>query len=150
MRKHLDYLKYVLRHKWFVAIQCFRHGLFLRAITHDLSKFRPSEWFPYVDYFYGSGKYPEKFDMAWLKHQHRNRHHWQWWILRQDDGGLFFFPMSKKDRLEMVCDWWGAGRAQGRGGWEHTWQWYEDNKEKIQLHPETREWVEWFLKGKML
>ena len=155
MKKHLDYLWYVLRHKWYVALQCIRHGLFLRAFTHDCSKFLPSEWFPYVNYFFGfdeskKEKIDDAFDRAWLRHQHRNRHHWQWWILREDGGGAIVLPMGKKDRLEMMCDWWGASKAQGNGGWEHVNKWYKNNKNGMQLHAETQKWVEWFLEGKKL
>jgi len=166
MKRHFKYLKYVLRHKWFVAIQCIRHGIFFRALTHDFSKFRPSEWFAYVNYFHGD-KEPKElknptgyykptdtgdaaFDFAWLLHQKRNRHHWQWWILPEDGGGIKILPMNKTDRLEMLCDWWGASRAQGNGGWDGVLRWYEANKGKMQFHHETQAWIEWFLKGKNL
>lgn len=53
MRRHLEYLSYVLRHKWFV----FKAGLQTKAplwnlIIHDWSKFLPHEWCGYVDNFY--------------------------------------------------------------------------------------------------
>jgi len=90
--KHLRYLKYVLRHKWFVFIECFRLGIPWRGLVHDLSKFRPSEWFPYVEKFYGGWKdinssHPvnQAFDKAWLLHQKRNPHHWQYWLLMNDN-----------------------------------------------------------------
>lgn len=90
--KHFKYLKYVLKHKWFVFIECCRLGIPVRGLLHDLSKFRPSEWFPYVEKFYGGWKdidafHPvtESFSYAWLLHQHRNPHHWQYWLLRNDN-----------------------------------------------------------------
>jgi len=48
------YLKYLIRHKWFV----FRAGLKLkvsiwRLLIHDWTKFLPSEFFPYLRKFYG-------------------------------------------------------------------------------------------------
>jgi len=51
--KHLAYLRYVLRHKWFVLLACWRAGLYWRGIVHDWHKFLPSEWFPYVEHFHG-------------------------------------------------------------------------------------------------
>ena len=42
--------------------------------------------------------------------------------------------------MEMLCDWRGAGKAQGYG--DNTDKWYQANKGKMQLHPETRGWVE--------
>ena len=53
MSKHFQYASYVIRHKWFVMLACFRMGLYWRGIKHDLSKLLPSEWVPYTNYFYG-------------------------------------------------------------------------------------------------
>jgi hypothetical protein len=61
------------------------------------------------------------------------------------DGGKVL-PMSPDARLEMVCDWLGASRAQGKGGMEGVRKWYEKNGQKMQLHPDTRRWVEDYLK----
>lgn len=91
MKRHWSYLKYVVRHKWFVFVASYRIGASLwSALVHDLSKFLPSEWFPYAYTFYasdGSKRYNEtsEFNEAWLKHQHRSPHHWQYWVLRMDN-----------------------------------------------------------------
>lgn len=61
---HVAYGKYVLRHKWFVAraafhiarlmpMPCGRIAWLWRMLVHDASKFRPSEWMPYAQSFYG-------------------------------------------------------------------------------------------------
>lgn len=155
MRSHLKYLIYVLRHKWFVLVECFRIGLIWRGIKHDWSKFLPSEWIPYTHYFYPNGKAAARrdatgyykptdtgdaaFDFAWLLHQKRNRHHWQWWILPLDDGGFKVLEMPLRDRQEMLCDWRGAGRAQGK---PDTLAWYTKNKDRMMLGPVTRHYVE--------
>ena len=147
MTPHWLYLKTVLRHKWFVFWECWRlapnysrhkWALRWRGVVHDLSKFRPSEWGPYARYFYGQ-KDDQAFDLAWLCHQKRNPHHWQWWVLREDDGGTKVMEMPLVYMLEMVCDWRGAGRAYGNAD---TLGWYEKNRENMRLGPETRAWVE--------
>ena len=146
MRKHANYLKYVLRHKLYVLQACFKEGLFFRGAVHDLSKFLPSEWFPYTEHFYGNKNTgDQRFDFAWLLHQKRNDHHWQWWVLPKDGGGYKVLPMSDAARREMVCDWFGASRAQGHGGLhgpKGVKAWYKKHKGKMLLHDETREWVE--------
>lgn len=54
---HWQYLKYVVRHKWFVLIAGLQTGAPLwRLLIHDWSKFLPSEWIPYARYFYGMPK----------------------------------------------------------------------------------------------
>jgi Family of unknown function (DUF5662) len=144
-----------LRHKWYVFCECIKRGLWWRGVKHDWSKFLPSEWVPYTHFFYPNGHARPRrdatgyyrptdtgdaaFDFAWLLHQKRNRHHWQWYVLPEDDGGVKVLPMSVDDRTEMLCDWKGAGRALGR---PDTRAWYEKNKGHIQLHPDTRVWIE--------
>jgi len=155
MIKHFKYLKYVFRHKFWVAYYCFKEKLFYRGITHDLSKFLPSEWFPYANYFYGKKTKKirdntdyykpydtgdNKFDFAWLLHQKRNDHHWQWWILPKDDGGFRAMPMTEIAIKEMICDWRGAGRAQGYG--DNTIEWYKKNKDKMIFYPKTKKYLE--------
>jgi hypothetical protein len=160
VKKHWQYLKYVLRHKWYVFLWCCHYGIPLAGIVHDLSKFHPREWFPYVDYFYG-GKYPERhygdvrgalgdkytqpwvnarFDEAWNHHQKRNPHHWQYWLLQNDDGTTKVLEMPLRCCKEMLADWRGAGMAIS--GKDNTPQWYTKNRDKMILHPDTRQLVE--------
>lgn len=56
MKKHLRYLKYLIRHRWYVFLECCKLGIPWRGIVHNLSKFLPSEWFPYVERFYGNDR----------------------------------------------------------------------------------------------
>lgn len=148
---HLRYLIYILRHKWFV----FRGGLIFKVplwqlITHDLSKFRASEWFPYVRHFYGpdgvaarkSRKHEpgnnSEFDAVWERHWTRNPHHWEHWLFRC--GGIeVATSMPERFVREMLADWYGAGRAQGFNDFP---DWYWKNRDKIKLHPQTRTLVE--------
>jgi hypothetical protein len=139
---HWKYLRYVLRHKWYVFQACLAYGLVWAGIVHDLSKFRPREWLPYAEFFYGI-KHPgakERFDMAWNHHQKSNPHHWQYWVLQEDGGAVKILDMPMRYRQEMIADWRGAGRAiTGKDG---TANWYLRNKEKMQIHPLTRQWIE--------
>jgi hypothetical protein len=90
MKRHLQYAKYVLRHKWFVFKACLQLGVPLWiAIFHDWDKFAFDEWFPYARTFYtpdGKKQYVESVDFAraWMKHQHRNKHHWQYYCYVND------------------------------------------------------------------
>jgi len=161
MNKYWKYLVYVLKHKWFVFLECYKVGLLWPGLVHDLSKFMLSEFFPYAEHFYGknrrirnkSGYYKPTdtsdadFDFAWLLHQKRNRHHWQWWVLPEDAGGIVVLDMPLRYRKEMICDWKGAGKAQGHGN--DILSWYKANRSKMQLHKDTREWIEDYIGGKL-
>jgi Family of unknown function (DUF5662) len=151
MKRHLQYLSYIVRHKWFVLQASITIGAPLwQALVHDLSKLWPSEWLAYLAMFYGTlGDEQENmdidraFDVAWLKHQHRNPHHWQHWVLRDDGGELKVLLMPRRYILEMIADWAGAGRAI-TGKWECA-EWYHKSKKLMQFHPETRFNVEYLL-----
>lgn len=54
---------------------------------HDMSKNTPDEYTPYDNYFYGeqTPAIIEAFNRAWLMHIHRNPHHWQYWVLINDE-----------------------------------------------------------------
>lgn len=153
MKKYFAYIKYVIRHKWFVLLECIKYGIIWRGIVHDLSKLLPSELIPYANYFRDdikkgrddTGYYQagftgnDPFDFAWLLHQKRNKHHWQWWVLPLDDGGFKMLEIPETYRKEMLCDWRGAGKAQGT---PDTKKWYMTNKDKMMLGEETRKWLE--------
>lgn len=153
---YIAYTKYVVRHKWYVFLECCKLGIPLRGILHDLSKFLPSEFFPYAIYFNGKEQKGENsfakagykkpkntsddFDLAWLLHQKRNKHHWQWWVLLEDEGSPDALEMPLKYAKEMIADWKGAGRAQGNP--DNCKTWYLKNRNKMTLAAYTRFWVE--------
>jgi hypothetical protein len=131
--KHLKYLWYVVKHKWFVFLGCVRYGIIWQGIIHDLSKLSKEEWSPYVEHFYGTPN-KARFLEAWKHHWRNNPHHWNYWVR---DG--LALPMPRCMVLEMVADWRGAGKATGN---PDTKAWYRNNRDKIQLHDRTRKEVE--------
>jgi len=161
MKRHVVYLTYVLRHKWFVFLACLQLDVSLWiAVAHDWTKFLPREWFPYVRQFYNkdgtkrpsirdkTGAYdpaaqPVEFQAAWLSHQ-CNKHHWQAWASLGDKGHLVALPIPRVYVREMVADWIGAGRAQGKCDPKG---WYAQNGDKMVLHPETRNYLEMLLEN---
>lgn len=177
MTPHLRYLRYVLLHKWYVlraGLLIRRHfnvgrGWLWRLLVHDLSKFRPSEWRPYVAYFYGDGftdkprqkmtVEPEafaskqrgerqaQFNRAWLLHLHRNDHHWQHWILHEDSGKTIVQLMPSNVALEMLADWIGAGTKVLKGPSmaeciAETVVWYAANYQRMMIRGIARAQVE--------
>ncbi len=154
MKRHWQYFKYVVRHKWYVLLAGLKLSVPIWIlIFHDWDKFLPDEFIPYARFFYGpdgstwdrsNGYKPTDtgdpaFDYAWFLHQKRNKHHWQYWLLPEDDGGMKYIPMPDVYRREMLADWRGAGRALG---FPDTAAWYKSNRDNMQLHPETRQWIE--------
>jgi hypothetical protein len=159
MKRNISYLKYVIKHKWFVLYAGVKIGVPLwRLLIHDWSKFTPTEWGPYARMFFdkngdrtnvrGKGGYDPnaqrlEFNYAWLSHQ-KNKHHWQAWISIGDGGSLKPLPIPEVFVKEMVADWCGAGRAV-TGKWDIA-EWYEINKEKMIVHPKTKDLIDCFVR----
>lgn len=151
MKQYTKYLSYVCRHKFFVALECFRNGLIWRGLVHDYDKFFPDSFIAYANLFYNSdgtkkqirdpsGYYKPTqtgntlFEMAWFRHTRLHKHHWQYWVLATENGCEQLKVMGTDDIIEMICDWKGAGRAQGT---PDTRKWWEINKSKMRFHPMT-------------
>ena len=127
---YFKYFVYVIEHKINVGIECLKMGMPFHAITHDLSKFLPSEFIGYAKYFYGDKKqYKQDFDIAWLLHQHRNKHHWDYWV--NSSGGSV--PMPYRYVRQMVADWRGMARKFN----DTAESFFKKNKDRFVMHPVT-------------
>jgi len=127
---YFKYLYYILNHKWDVGIECIKLKLYWHAITHDLSKFYPSEFKAYAKHFY-AGPNRSLFETAWCLHQHRNKHHWEYWV--KADGHTV--PMPEQYVKQMVADWKGMARNKK---FDPAGIFYIKNKYKMKLHKQTK------------
>lgn len=115
---------------------------------HDDSKMSVEEYEPYDRYFYGRGRsfgVVNDFNKAWLHHIHNNPHHWQHWVLINDDPklGNTCIEMPMDYIVEMICDWWAFSWA--KDNLYEIFDWYEEHKGYIELHAKTRKIVEGIL-----
>lgn len=115
------------------------------GFAHDASKTNPEEYGAYDAYFYGGNRsyaVVETFNYAWLKHIHSNPHHWQYWILQNDDPELgdHILEMPYNYIIEMICDWWAF--SWNKGDLTEIKNWYDQHKDYIKLGKHTREYVE--------
>ncbi|MGN0818427.1 MAG: DUF5662 family protein, partial [Candidatus Coproplasma sp.] len=64
----------ITRHRHVVMRHCFKVGLYRQGLTHDLSKYSPSEFWPGAKYYQGnrSPQVRERelfgYSAAWLHH----------------------------------------------------------------------------------
>lgn len=115
------------------------------CFNHDKSKDDPEEYNAYDKYFYGgnqSYKVVQDFRFAWLRHIHHNPHHWQYWILINDDPdeGEIIMEMPHMCIIEMICDWWAF--SWSKDNLYEIFDWYEKHKGYMMLHEDTRDLVE--------
>ena len=121
------------------------------CFNHEASKTDPEEYGAYDAYFYGNNRsysVVQNFNKAWLRHIHNNPHHWQHWILINDEPkeGMVVIDMPYIYVVEMICDWWAF--SWKKGNLNEIFGWYEDRKDYMKLSANTRRSVEYIL-GKM-
>lgn len=79
------HFKTITHHKLLVMKHCFRVGLYWQGLTHDLSKYSPTEFWVGARYFQGdhSPNVEERneygYSLAWMHHKGRNKHHFEYW-----------------------------------------------------------------------
>lgn len=115
------------------------------CLNHDHSKTEPDEYEAYDAYFYGGNRsfdVVQNFNKAWLLHIHRNPHHWQHWVLINDEPneGEIIIQMPINYIVEMICDWWAF--SWSKGDLTEMFSWYEERKNYIKMHKNTRKTVE--------
>lgn len=118
------------------------------CFAHDESKTRGDEYRAYDAYFYGGNRsyaVMQDFKVAWLTHIHRNPHHWQYWILVNDDPeeGEVILDMPYNYIVEMVCDWMAFSFV--KRDLTEVLRWYEQHAGYMKLSDNTRRDVEWIL-----
>lgn len=128
------------------------------AREHDESKWKRDEYGPYDDFFYGArginrkdggsgtkGKADDDiwmaFNYAWLHHIHNNPHHWQHWVLINDDeeDGNTVLEMPDRYIFEMIADWWSF--SWRNNDLYELFNWWNDHCDRIKLGIRTKEKV---------
>lgn len=119
----------------------------LNADQHDASKWTTDEYPAYDAYFYGGNKTYEvrnNFDKAWLHHIHNNPHHWQHWVLLEDDPNIGSIgkalEMPLKYVYEMIADWWTF--SWRNNNLLEMFSWYQSHRDHMMLNVKTRIIVE--------
>ena len=153
VRAFFQHLHTVNQHRFLVCKLCFKMGLYRQGLTHDLSKYSPSEFWLGVKYYQGdrspidAERKDRGYSTAWLHHKGRNRHHWQYWTDFQK-GQIVQLEMPIEYIKEMICDRIAAcmvyqkEKYTDRSGWDY----YKINCDIITIHPETKLLLEKLLK----
>lgn len=143
------HLRTVARHRFWVRHYCFMAGLYWQGLTHDLSKYSPTEFFESARYYQGNRspidacKEAKGYSMAWFHHRGRNRHHWEYWVDNFQDG-MTPVKMPYKYAAEMFCDYLGAGRAYMGKNFDVQKEivWWERKRKTVVMHPQTKRFID--------
>lgn len=145
--KAWQHFKTITHHRILVMLGCFRVGLIWQGLTHDLSKYSPTEFFTGVRYYQGvrspnAAEREEKgYSEAWMHHKGRNRHHWEYWTdLSLKTGRTESVQMPRKYLVEMFMDRRAACMVyQGKNYTDGSaLAYFEKSRERLLMHPETQ------------
>lgn len=85
VRNVWKHFKTITHHRRLVRRGCFRVGLYWQGLTHDLSKYSPTEFWTGVRYYQGNRspntaeREDKGYSEAWMHHKGRNKHHFEYW-----------------------------------------------------------------------
>ena len=152
--KAWQHFKTITTHKLLVMGGCFRVGLYWQGLTHDLSKYSPTEFWVGARYYQGNrspnaAEREEKgYSEAWMHHKGRNRHHYEYWTdMNRETRKYESVAMPRKYLVEMVMDRRAACLVyQGKNYKDDSALIYFDRSlEKELMHPDTRQQLRYIL-----
>ncbi|MCR5032643.1 MAG: DUF5662 family protein [Lachnospiraceae bacterium] len=156
-KRFFGHLRTINHHRRLVRKGCFRIGLYKQGLMHDLSKYSPSEFWVGVKYYQGhrSPNNAEREDIgyssAWLHHQGRNKHHYEYWRDYQvtpNGPAMVPVPMPRRYVAEMCMDRIAACKTYQGSAYtdESPIKYYRNGAGKGNLlHPDTAAQLEMLL-----
>ncbi len=152
-KKWYKHLATINEHKLLVGKNCFRCGLYLQGILHDLSKYSWTEFSVGAKYYQGNrspneAEREEKgYTSSWLHHKGRNKHHLEYWLdydLEKRDGSVTGMKMPDNYIVEMFCDRVAASKIYHKEDYTDSsaLNYYLNGKSKNILHPYTKKRLE--------
>lgn len=147
----------ITHHRHKVIANCFRAGIPIRGLLHDLSKYSPTEFIPGAKYFQGHRSPNEGeredygYSKAWMHHKGRNRHHFEYWTdYHPKTKMLSGVKMPRKYLIEMFCDRVAASKIYNKDNYTDSkpLEYFMNAKARraTVIHPETSDEIEFLLR----
>ena len=156
IKEHFQTITY---HRKLVREGCFKVGLYWQGLTHDLSKFSPTEFLVGIKYFQGdrspnnAEKEAKGYSSSWLHHKGRNKHHFEYWMdytmPGTSDQLLIGMKMPVRYVVEMFMDRIAACKVYQKDAYTDAspLEYHERSKRvKAVMHPETIALIEKLMK----
>ena len=149
--KFLKHFNTITKHRHQVIKHCFKAGIGFQGLFHDLSKYTFEEFRIGAIYYMGYKspndveRMEKGFSSAWMHHQGRNKHHFEYWH-DYDVNTRLMAPvkMPLKYVKEMFCDRVAASKIYKGEEYSksHPIEYFRGGKAKEMAHPETMELLE--------
>ena len=155
MKKTWGHFKTITHHRFLVMAGCFRVGLIRQGLTHDLSKYSPTEFWEGARYYQGTRspnaaeREDKGYSEAWMHHKGRNRHHYEYWTdMNRQTRSYESVPMPRRYLAEMVMDRIAACKTyEGKAYTQASaLNYFLKSRERELMHPKTREELEVLLR----
>lgn len=135
----------VTSHRRRVRKLCFKCGLYWRGLTHDLSKYTPTEFIEGAIFYNGkvspitNARNQTGKSLACLHHRGRNPHHTEYWI---DNNKPIMMPYQYA--VESICDRIAAGKGYQKEKYTNAQplQYWHKKLETIQVDKRTKDFFE--------
>lgn len=144
----------ITRHRHQVIKNCFKAGIPLRGLLHDLSKYTPIEFIAGARFYQGSRSPNEGereaygYSKAWIHHKGINKHHFEHWTdynpkTRKIEGA----PMPTKYVIEMFCDRVAASKIYMGDKYDDSsaLKYFEKSRKTRMIHKRTSDMLEYLL-----
>lgn len=155
LKKTWGHFKTITHHRFLVMAGCFRVGLIRQGLTHDLSKYSPTEFWEGARYYQGNRspnaaeREDKGYSEAWMHHKGRNRHHYEYWTdMNRQTRCYESVPMPKRYLAEMVMDRIAACKTYEGKAYTpaSALNYFLKSRERELMHPKTREELEVLLR----
>ena len=152
--KAWQHLKTITKHRWLVLKGCFRVGLYAQGLTHDLSKYSPTEFRMGAKYYQGTRspnaaeREDKGYSEAWMHHKGRNRHHYEYWTdMNRETKRYEPIVMPRRYLVEMVMDRRAACKTYEGAAYipASPLNYLDRSWEKKLLHPQTERELRYIL-----
>ncbi|NLM60510.1 MAG: catalase [Clostridiales bacterium] len=151
MRKAWLHFKTITKHRHKVIQHCFKAGIPLQGLLHDLSKYSPAEFFVGAKFYQGNRSPNEGeretygFSSAWMHHKGRNKHHYEYWTDYSPVTRVISpVKMPFNYVVEMFCDRVAASKIYLKDKYNDRspLEYFLKSKDRRIIHPETSREIE--------
>lgn len=151
MSKLIKHFITITKHRNAVLKHCFKVGIPVQGLLHDLSKYSFEEFFKGVEHFQGTRSPHEHeretygFSYAWMHHKGRNKHHYEYWTdYDYKTKELKPVKMPLKYVKEMFCDRVAASKIYQKDKYTDAsaLEYFLTSKQSRFMAPETSELIE--------
>lgn len=147
IKNFFGHLHTINKHRRLVRKHCFKCGLYWRGLTHDLSKYTPTEFLNGARYYLGyrsptvKEREAKGYSEAWMHHKGRNRHHVEYWRdFNMETRRYEPVIMPKQFVVESLCDRIAACKVYMKENYkdDEPLKYFLNKDKTLEMHEKTR------------